>query len=108
MLEIKSIVKDVENWGEETDDFFVSFEMDVGEHDIPDASNMLSFSVISPKRLDKMLDNTQLEIGHGYLLMKDYNVQDINRTLDNIMNTCKDEDYDVYLNNLARYFKLHS
>jgi Immunity protein 8 len=108
MLEIKSIVKDLENWGEETDDFFVSFEVDVGEHDIPAASDMLSFSVISPKRLDKMLDNTQLEIGHGYLLMKDYNLQGINATLDNIMNTCKDEDYDVYLNNLAKYFKLHS
>ncbi|MFP7476973.1 Imm8 family immunity protein [Terribacillus saccharophilus] len=107
MLEIKSIVKDIEDWGEDTDDFFVSFEIDVGEQDIPAASDMLTFSVISPKRLNKVLDKIDIEIGHGYLLMKDFNIRNVQLSLDNIMNKCKDEDYDIYLNNLSRYFKLH-
>ncbi|MEC0303917.1 Imm8 family immunity protein [Terribacillus saccharophilus] len=107
MLEIKSIVKDIEDWGEDTDDFIVSFEIDVGEQDIPAASDMLTFSVISPKRLNKVLDKVDIEIGHGYLLMKDFNIRNVQLSLDNIMNKCKDEDYDIYLNNLSRYFKLH-
>ncbi|MFP7170751.1 Imm8 family immunity protein [Terribacillus halophilus] len=107
MLEIKSIVGDIENWGEDKDDFIVSFEIDVGEQDIPAASDMLSFSVISPKRLSKILDKVDIEIGHGYLLMKDFNIQNVQSSLENIVNKCKDEDYDIYLNNLARYFKLH-
>ncbi|SDC37853.1 Immunity protein 8 [Terribacillus halophilus] len=107
MLEIKSIVKDIEDWGEDADDFIVSFEIDVGEQDIPAASDMLTFSVISPKRLSKVLDKVDIEIGHGYLLMKDFNIRNMQLYLENIMNKCKDEDYDIYLNNLARYFKLH-
>lgn len=107
MLEIKSIVKDIEDWGEDTDDFIVSFEIDVGEQDIPAASDMLTFSVISPKRLNKVLDKVDIEIGHGYLLMKDFNIRNVQLSLDNIMNKCKDDDYDIYLNNLSRYFKLH-
>ncbi|MFB1097428.1 Imm8 family immunity protein [Terribacillus sp. JSM ZJ617] len=107
MLEIKSIVKDIEDWGEDADDFIVSFEIDVGEQDIPAASDMLTFSVISPKRLNKVLDKIDIEIGHGYLLMKDFNIRNVQLSLDNIMNKCKDEDYDIYLNNLSRYFKLH-
>lgn len=107
MLEIKSIVKDIEDWGEDADDFIVSFEIDVGERDISAASDMLTFSVISPKRLNKVLDKIDIEIGHGYLLMKDFNIRNVQLSLDNIMNKCKDEDYDIYLNNLSRYFKLH-
>ncbi|CUB33658.1 Imm8 family immunity protein [Bacillus spizizenii] len=106
MLEIKALTKDYENWGEDADDFYVSFELDVGLHDIPGASDLFTFNVLSPKRLDKILESTEIELGHGYFIMRDFNIKTVNSTVETIMNKCKDDDYDKYVNNLSQYFKL--
>ncbi|MFN2746467.1 MULTISPECIES: Imm8 family immunity protein [unclassified Bacillus (in: firmicutes)] len=105
MLELKALTKDYENWGHDPDDFYVSFELDVGEQDIPGASDLFIFHLISPKRLNKILESTEIELGHGYLIMNDFNMKTISTTVENIMNKCKDEDYDKYINNLSQYFK---
>jgi hypothetical protein len=100
MLEIKALTKDYENWGEDSDDFYVSFELDVGQQDIQGASDLFTFNVISPKRLERMLESTEIEIGHGYFIMKDFNIKTINATVEKIMNKCKDEDYEQNIKNL--------
>jgi hypothetical protein len=105
MLEMKALRKDYENWGDDPDDFYVSFELYVGEHDIPGFSDCFTFIIVSPKRLSRMLESTEIEIGHGYFIMKDFNLKTINTTIENIMKKCKDEDYEKYINNLSQYFK---
>ncbi|MFS1514411.1 Imm8 family immunity protein [Chengkuizengella sp. SCS-71B] len=105
MLEIKAISKD-ENWGEDDNDFYIQFQVYVGVPNIKFSSNLLTFDVVSPTRLSEILETSIIEVGHGYLIMNDFNINTINATIKGIMKNCKSNDYDTYLEKLSKYFRL--
>ncbi|MCA1062994.1 Imm8 family immunity protein [Rossellomorea sp. AcN35-11] len=106
MLEVKALTKDFESWGEDYDDFYISFELDVGEHDVAGASDLFTFNIVSPKRLGTMAESTGVVIGHGNFIMSDFNIQNVEDTVDKIINKCRDDNSEEFIKNLSRYFRL--
>ncbi|WP_311079290.1 Imm8 family immunity protein [Paenibacillus polymyxa] len=104
MLIIKALTKIYEDWGEDIDDFYITYSIDIGPSEINGASDMFSFELISPKRLDRMADQGDIIIGHGHFIAKDFNENTLEATLNRIINKCADNDINKAYKNLSAYF----
>lgn len=105
MIELKALTIISEDWGDVYTDFCIYFQLDVGPKDILHASNVFSFDVVSPKRLEKITEKTNIEIGRGYLIMSDYNLNTVTATVERIINKCCVDDFEVSLEKLSKYFR---
>lgn len=103
-IEIKAYNLLFEDWGDEVDDFFLSCQVDIGFVGEV-GSEIYSFDVISPKRLDKVLNNTKIEIGKGYFIMSDYNKNIIIQAIESIANGNDTSDRMKVFNNIRQYFR---
>ncbi|WP_028401810.1 Imm8 family immunity protein [Ectobacillus panaciterrae] len=105
MIEIKALTKGYENWGEDIDDFYISYELDIGPSDSKYPSDLFNFDVVSPKRLNRILEHTQIEIGRGYLIMNDFNTHTVTTTVNRLVNTCRGKDLEQSIQMLSQYFR---
>ncbi|MED4781960.1 Imm8 family immunity protein [Brevibacillus choshinensis] len=105
MIELKALTIISEDWGETVDDFCIFFQLDVGPKDIPHASDLFSFDVVSPKRLEKIIEKTNIEIGRGYLVMNDFNLNTITTIVERIIKKCCLDDFEISLEKLSKYFR---
>jgi Immunity protein 8 len=64
-----------EDWGEETDDFWIEIEADIGIKGDSDSAEVFTIYVTSPKRLGNMVEKSGLEIARGLFIMKDFNIK---------------------------------
>ncbi len=48
MLIIKALTKMYDDWGEDIDDFYITYSIDIGPSEINGASGMFSFELVSP------------------------------------------------------------
>jgi len=85
--------------------FCISFQVDIGCEDILGSADMFTFDVVSPTRLEKIVEDTNIEIGRGYLIMNDFNVNYIESMVNNIISKCKNEEYDIAMNAISKYFR---
>lgn len=102
---IKALTKGFEDWGDDIDDFYVSYELDVGPKEIKCAADLFNFTVVSPKRLEKMVCDGNVEIGRGYFIMTDFNETSIRATVERIIKKCQVDDFEKTNINLSKYFK---
>lgn len=105
MIVVKAITNINEDWGEEADDFFISYQVDVGLENVLGATDMFSFDVISPKRLSKMLESTYIEVGRGLLLMNDFDQNKVINTVERLVKISQEEKEEDTLSNLSKYFR---
>jgi hypothetical protein len=105
MLVIKALTKMYEDWGEDVDDFYITYHVDIGPEEINGASDLFSFELISPKRLDRMLNEEEITIGRGYLIARDFNIKRLETTINRIIGKCEDNDIEKSYNNLSKYFR---
>ncbi|WP_025723419.1 Imm8 family immunity protein, partial [Paenibacillus polymyxa] len=80
MLIIKALTKMYDDWGEDIDDFYITYSIEIGPSEINGASDMFSFELVSPKRLDRMTDQGDIIIGHGHFIAKDFNENTLKAT----------------------------
>ncbi|WP_232699183.1 Imm8 family immunity protein [Brevibacillus daliensis] len=105
MIVVKAITNVNEYWGEEADDFLISYQVDVGLENILGSTDMFSFEVISTKRLSKIVESTHLEIGRGLLIMNDYDHGKVVTTVERIINLSQEEEDEETLLNISKYFR---
>lgn len=105
MLIIKVLTRDFEDWGEDVDDFYVCFQVGIGCKDILGSGDMFTFEVVSPKRLGRIIQDSNIEIGRGYLIMNDFNIKHIESTVNHIISKCQNADYDLAMKELSKYFR---
>ncbi|MED4023653.1 Imm8 family immunity protein [Priestia aryabhattai] len=103
MLVIKALTNIHEDWGESFEDFCIYYQLDVGLEGVEGASDMFSFEVISPARLDNVIED--IEIGRGYLIMKDYDQNKVEQTVKRLVEMSREEDLEDALKNLSKYFR---
>ncbi|MEC0232975.1 Imm8 family immunity protein [Paenibacillus kribbensis] len=105
MLVIKALTKIFEDWGDDIDDFYITYHVDIGPKEISGASDLFSFELISPKRLDRMVGQGSIIIGRGHIITSDFNEKKLEETLSNIINKCSDDDINKANHNLSKYFR---
>lgn len=105
MFIIKAMTKGFEDWGDDVDDFFVSFQLDIGPKEIIGESYLYTIDIISPKRLQNMIQEDESEIGRGYLILTDYNEKVIRNAVESIVRKCNTNDYEKAYTSLSKYFR---
>ena len=105
MIMIKTFVKMMEEWGEDVDDFYVSYEVGIGPSEIKGAFEMFYIDIISPKRLEKVLVNGGVMIPRGYMITSDFNAKEIENKINNIIKKCEMENLDETYYNISKYFR---
>ncbi|MEK4730872.1 Imm8 family immunity protein [Paenibacillus sp. SEL3] len=105
MLAIKALTKIFEDWGEDIDDFYITYHVDIGPKEISGASDLFSFELVSPKRLDRMVGQGSIIIGRGHIITSDFNEKKLEETLSHIINKCSDDDINKANHNLSKYFR---
>jgi len=102
-LTLKALTKFYEDW-KAPDDFYISFHADIGPKNI-DGSDLFTFDVASPKRLESIISKRNIELGHGYLIMNDFDLQLVIKTVNNLIKSSQNKDIEKSLNYLAKYFE---
>lgn len=105
MLIIKAFTKDFENWGEEADDFFISYQIDIGPEEIEHESYLYTIDIISPYRLEKNISDGTVEIGRGYFIMNDFNSKIVQEKILRLINICDNSDYQKSYVQLSKYMR---
>ena len=105
MMVIKTFVKMMEDWGEDVDDFYISYEVGIGPSEIDGAFDAFSLDIISPKRLEKVLVNGGAMIPRGYIITCDFNVKEIENEINKIIKKCEVEDMDDTYHNISKFLR---
>ncbi|MCM3795343.1 Imm8 family immunity protein [Priestia megaterium] len=100
---VKALTIIHEDWGETFEDFCIYYQLDVGLKGVEGASDMFSFEVISPTRLYSTIED--IEIGRGYLIMKDYDQNKVEQRVKRLVEMNREEDFEDALKNLSTYFR---
>lgn len=105
MIIIKAMTKGFEDWGNDADDFFVSFQLDIGPKEINGESYLYTVDIISPKRLQNTIQEGESEIGRGYIILTDYNENVIRSSIENIVKKCNTDNNEKAYASLSKYFR---
>ncbi|MDD6795989.1 MAG: Imm8 family immunity protein [Clostridiaceae bacterium] len=105
MIMIKTFVKMMEEWGEDTDDFYVSYEVGIGPKEINGAFEVFNVDIISPKRLEKVLENGGVIIPRGYMITSDFNVNEIEGKINKIIKKCEMDNLDDTYYNISKFLR---
>lgn len=101
---LKSLVKVYEDWTS-ANDFYILFQIDLCFNDCINNTKKFSFEVISPKKLEKTINKNKIELGRGYVFMKDFDINVLKETIGKIIIKCSCNTPDETLNNLSKFFR---
>lgn len=79
MLVIKALTKIFEDWGDDIDDFYITYHIDIGPKEINGASDLFSFELISSRRLERMLGQSDIIIGRGHIMTNDFSEKNLKK-----------------------------
>lgn len=99
---IKAINKTIESWGENFDDFYIQIQADIGPEG-DKGSETFTFYAASPKRLQNLIDDKQIEMGRGLLIMNDFDIRLIESAIERIVSTCMRETWEEVAMLISRY-----
>lgn len=105
MMMIKTFVKMMEDWGEDVDDFYVSYEIGIGPSEIDGAFDTFSLDIISPKRLEHVLVNGGVMLPRGYMITSDFNAKEIENEINKIIKKCEMKDLEDTYNNISKFLR---
>lgn len=100
--ELKSINVTVEDWGESEQDFWNVVELGIGPlGEI--GSELFTVNVASTKRIQKSIESNGIEIGRGLLIMDDFNINLVERTMERLLRSCERPSWNEVVLALCRY-----
>lgn len=102
MIILKNLYRTCEVWND-IDDFYICFDVYVGEEEIPLAYEVYTIEVVSPKYLARTIKESECLIGRGCFIFNDFNLNILEKTIKNIIK--KYEKSDNWENELTKYFK---
>jgi len=100
---LKELTRLHEEW-KEPDDFYLLFQACIGPKDA-NGSEVFSFEVVSPKRLERIISKSRIEVGRGYLIMNDFDINLVETTVNRLIKISQNNDIDKLINNLSKFFR---
>lgn len=91
-----------ETWGEDIDDFYIQVQADIGPKG-DKGSETFTFYAVSPKRLQGLLEDKQVRVGRGLLIMNDFDLRVVEATIERLLDNCKRENWDAVAAAICRY-----
>lgn len=105
MMMIKTFDKMIEDWGEDVDDFYVSYDVGIGPSEIDNSYELFYLDIISPKRLESVLVDGGLMFPRGYMITSDFNVKEIENEINKIIKRCEMKDLDDTYYNISKFLR---
>lgn len=102
---VKALNSLQEEFGEDLEDFFFSYQVFIGPEDIVGAYQVYDFNVISIKRLAKDFSDNGIMLNRGWMISKNFDEREIKSKIESIIKKCIGEDDDVTYNNIAKFFR---
>ena len=92
-----------EDW-QGVDNFYLFFQLDIEFEDNKKGYESFSFTVVSPKRLETLIPENGIEIGRGYIIMNNFDIQLIEKKIKHIIEICSCESINQTIANLSKFF----
>ncbi len=95
-----------ENWGDDIDDFFVQAHCEIRSIDEPGGEAFMA-NIVSPKALQKEIDSQDsfsYEFGRGYLIVNDFDKNNILEALQKLMEGSNANNWDELSSYIEKYF----
>lgn len=90
-----------EHWGKNEDDFWVTVQAEIAVEDV--GSEVFTFSVVSPVRLDLINKSNPIIIGRSLLIMSDFNINEVKGTIEKLLMGIKGGTWDEITAQVSRY-----
>lgn len=103
---LKVLNKLQEDYGEDNDDFFFSYEAFIGPEEFDYAYEVFVFNIISIKRLQHDLPDTGIMLNKGWMITRYFDENDVANKINSIIRKCETaNDEDTY-SNIKAYLRL--
>ena len=102
---VKALNSLQEEYGEDLEDFFFSYQAFIGPEEITGAYEVYDFNLISIKRLAKDFSDYGIMLNRGWMITKNFDEGEIKRKIESIIKKCVDKDDEVTYNNIARFLR---
>lgn len=99
-----SLIKIYEDW-QEHDDFYILFQVGLAFATQQKGSKLFSFEVVSSKRLEKIVNKSNIELGQGYIIMNDFDISLLEEKINHIISICTANNINETINNLSKFFR---
>ena len=105
MYDLKALTIIDEDWGDDDRDFIIYLQIDIGETitDVP--AELFTINVVSPIRLNRILEINNIEIGYGYFIMQDFNINIIKDKIQRLIKISYDKSHEKTILNLSKYLR---
>ncbi len=102
-VRLGALTKLHEDW-QAIDNFYLFFQLDVEFEDNKKGFELFSLTVVSPKRLEALMPENGIELGRGYIIMNNFDMQLLEKKINNIIEACTRETIDKTIVNLSKFF----
>lgn len=98
------MTKIYEEW-DGPDNFYIIFQVNPECYLNTNIGKKFYFEVVSPRRLELIVNKSNIEIGRGYIIMNDFDINHLEKKVKYIISVCETKTPEGTINNLSRFFK---
>ena len=102
---IKALNSLQEEFGEDIDDFFFSYQVFIGPEEIDGAYEVFDFNLISIKRLAKDFPDYGIMLNRGWMITKNFDEEEVKSEIKTLIKKCSNKDDEIIYNNIAMFLR---
>lgn len=102
---IKALNSLQEEFGEDIDDFFFSYQVFIGPEEIDGAYEVYDFNLISIKRLAKDFSEFGIMLNRGWMITKYFDEEQVKSEINSIIKKCSNLNDEITYNNIAKFLR---
>jgi hypothetical protein len=102
---IKALNSLQEEFGDDIDDFFFSYQVFIGPEEVDGAYEVYDFNLISIKRLARDFSDFGIMLNRGWMISKYFDEEQIKREIEYIIKKSINKDDEISYNNIAMFLR---
>ncbi|GLB24065.1 hypothetical protein LXJ15735_03060 [Lacrimispora xylanolytica] len=102
---IKALNSLQEEFGDDIDDFFFSYQVFIGPEEVDGACEVYDFNLISIKRLARDFSDFGIMLNRGWMISKYFDEEQIKREIEYIIKKSINKDNEISYNNIAMFLR---